>query len=425
MGLVILPYRVLQRDFYSRLLLAHQLSSTCNVPVIVCTDQVAEYLSHCYTEIILIDTPSTNTLWHDFVLRVSTNGGYVFIMDEDGVNNLSTSNVDFWLSRIPAKLHENINNIFCWGSYDFSYFSEFSSTLSSKVVITGNPRLDLLRYHGSFLFDSLITRLKNTFGEFSLVIDGFGLGREFDSNIFTADEVSTSHSSFYDGQSDSINLLQFQRRSYFTQHLIQQIISQRTSFFVIRPHPTSSPVYWNCIASRFPNVVVDSSLSIEPWLLAASRVITMSSTVSLQAVYLQKSLFDLKPPIHLRSLDLDGIFYLSCNSNDKLLSSHELRSQASFLSDYWQIPHSYEASIDFISEFLATNVSFYQSSFGIDSILQSLASFQNYHKPSSQSSLQSLGLSSILQYCANLQKSPYLEPIDSIHVSPCFCLLNP
>ena len=84
MGLVILPYRVPKRDFYSRLLLSHRLTSILSYPVIVCSDEVADYLSYLYSGIILIDTPSANSDWHNLVARVGNNSGYVFLMDEDG-----------------------------------------------------------------------------------------------------------------------------------------------------------------------------------------------------------------------------------------------------------------------------------------------------------------------------------------------------
>ena len=289
MGLVILPYRVPKRDFYSRLLLSHRLTSILSYPVIVCSDEVADYLSYLYSGIILIDTPSANSDWHNLVARVGNNSGYVFLMDEDGVNNLSSANVEFWYSRIPESLHRYITNIFCWGSYDYSYFSDLSSSLTSKLVIAGNPRLDLLRFHGSFLFNSLIDSIKQSLGDFSLVIDGFGLGSEFDTDIALSSDYSAAIPLFYDAQSESINTLQYHRRAYFTDRLINLISSQQSTTFVIRPHPTSSLGYWNCIASRYSNVVVDSSLSIEPWLLAATNVVTMSSTVSLQAIFLQKN----------------------------------------------------------------------------------------------------------------------------------------
>lgn len=425
MGLVILPYRVSKRDFYSRLLLSHRLTSILSRPVLVCSDQVADYLSYLYSGIILIDTPSTNSNWHDLVIRVSNNSGCIFLMDEDGVNNLSASNVDFWTSRIPVSLHKYINNIFCWGSYDYSYFSDLSSTLTPKLVITGNPRLDLLQFHGSFLFNSSIENLKKSLGDFSLVIDGFGLGSEFDTDISSVSDSLASPPLLYDAQSDSINSLQYHRRSYFTHRLIELLLSHQSTTFVVRPHPTSSLGFWNLIASRFQNVVVDSSLSIEPWLFAASNVITMSSTVSLQAVYSRKELFDIHPPIHLRSPELDSIFNQPQQPNNSFLSRFDLSSQTTLLSSYWQIPYPYHASIDFISDFLISNVPPYESSISLQSILQSLMAFKYLNQPIPNTSLHSLGLSNILNYCANLQTSPYLESVEAVHVNSYYCLFSP
>ena len=89
---------------------------------------------------------------------------------------------------------------------------------------------------------------------------------------------------------------QIQLRKFFAQTIFQAAQKYPSRNFVIRPHPCSDPRWWTNYFWKLDNVHVLCLHSIDPWLHAASMMISISCTSALQSIIANTPVIELTHP---------------------------------------------------------------------------------------------------------------------------------
>lgn len=161
-----------------------------------------------------------------------------------------------------------------------------------KIVVLGNPRVDLIRPEISAYFDPQTEQLRREHGDFILVNTNFGsincynqefnLFREKDGELVPGRGSIGMPRDFAEGL--------FRYRTHLFQ-AFQEIIPQLAADLpdtriVLRPHPAEDHAGWRERLSGHPNVRVIAEGSVIPWLRASRCLIHNGCTTAIEAFVL-------------------------------------------------------------------------------------------------------------------------------------------
>ena len=155
-----------------------------------------------------------------------------------------------------------------------------------NVISLGNTRIELLRPHTRALYRPEVQAIKQRFGDFVLITSSFGLTGSF--------RPVEEERAGYD------TLARDMKRDYFSEQrnreqggiativLLSERLQAEGRTVVVRPHPHENPQTWRDRLQHLPNVFVEDSGPIVPWLLAADAVLQGNCTTGLEALLLDK-----------------------------------------------------------------------------------------------------------------------------------------
>jgi surface carbohydrate biosynthesis protein len=177
-----------------------------------------------------------------------------------------------------------LDRYFAWGDAQARDLSELSPEAAQRVIITGNPRFDLLRPEFRGIFTDSAAALKKSYGPFILV------NTNFSTNTFpgipTARERALRDPHMTDEfRARRLAYLEADQRvcAAFARAMPALSASWPDHRIVIRPHPAENHGYWREVAASLPNVVVEHRDSVIPWLLACDVLLHSNCTTALEA----------------------------------------------------------------------------------------------------------------------------------------------
>jgi len=233
-------------------------------------------------------------------------------------------NKDRYLNeRIDPKTFSQANIFFCWGETQKNDISE-NVIEKDKLLITGNPRFDLLRDEFRQIWKKESDLLFKKYGKFILINTNF------------------SRYNRLPGTADVIELLQ--RRGTldpvhgpaYYEGLVQHLATIMEAFLevipkiaqrfpehaiVLRPHPGENVEPYVQLAKNYINIKINNNGSVVPWLLAADVVIHNSCTTGIEAWVLDRPVISYMPISNvLYDSKLPNELSYKCVAEDELLS---------------------------------------------------------------------------------------------------------
>lgn len=328
MKLCLLPCEVYHREFDSKLNLACHLSSSYGVSSLIGYDKHFNLLSKHLAESLILDKSCSSIMWNGRIKNVINRGGSAFVSDEEGFNNLSSENRQSFLNRVSPIAAKSIHTYACWGSTDYNFYKEIPE-LKRKLKIVGNSRSDLLSSSGAIFYKEEVSSLKTLYGNFVLCSDNFCIEHRNGpyslpryNGVSQKDHLDADAKYRQRMSESSLN------RSFFA-NIIKQSCKENSHInFIIRPHPMSDPRWWVEQFWMHQNVHVIYHLPIEPWLHAASAVVSMGCTTSIQALVTKTPVIEIINPTSASSSKNRGFshLYTSYLSGDVSSFNRHLKS---------------------------------------------------------------------------------------------------
>jgi surface carbohydrate biosynthesis protein len=211
---------------------------------------------------------------------------------------------DYYRRRLAEDSIAFVSRIFAWGEDDAKVIREFPGIGDTPVVVTGNPRVDLLRPDVRGYFDPEVAEIRRRFGDFILINTNFGFVNAFAKSLNLlqpssepggerplGDNTRGMKPEFARGLAEHKNELFGNFRTLvpavaaaFPEHRV-----------VVRPHPAEDHAAWKETAGDHANVHVVSEMSVIPWLIASSVLIHNGCTTAVEAAVLRRPAIAFRP----------------------------------------------------------------------------------------------------------------------------------
>ncbi|WP_416652608.1 surface carbohydrate biosynthesis protein [Candidatus Pseudothioglobus sp. Uisw_086] len=234
--------------------------------------------------------------YNDFFEKLSKLGHLVVVGEEEG---LVTYSDEMYLDmRISPKTIKHVDLIFTWGKENFNIINKGRKNITSKLRVTGNPRLDLLKPNFSEVYQNNITSIRSKYNEFILVCTSFPSCNHFIKDINYVQSLIDKKTLKDNKSIKNFKKYQEVKTKTFTSFL--EVIPQLAVAFpdteiVVRPHPSESKEVYQILADKFINVFVESDFSVHPWILCSKAVIHHYCTTSIEAFAAGIPRFSLRP----------------------------------------------------------------------------------------------------------------------------------
>lgn len=197
----------------------------------------------------------------------------------------------------PEALNE-LDLFFAWGQNQADDILEKIPEGKNKVVITGNPRLDILgsKYRG--VFSEEMNRIRDEFGSFILINTNFSaythnLGPEnvIDSLKKAGRIRSDEDELFYQGRAKNREKVFYA----FREMIVKLSRVNKGIKIVLRPHSAESVTLWENAIAGLQNVFLIRQGSAMPWIMASELLIHNDCTTGLEAFMLDTPVVSYRP----------------------------------------------------------------------------------------------------------------------------------
>jgi surface carbohydrate biosynthesis protein len=205
-------------------------------------------------------------------------------LDEEG---LAIYSPDMYLSyRISPDALKLIDKFYAWGNFQTNtILSKFGWT-KEKILVTGNPRFDVLRNEFRSIFQDDVKKIINKYGNFILINTNFASSNHFKGPDFGFDILKKR--GLINSKDDEIfhrERLEHQKkiRNCFVEMIREVSDAFPDHGIVLRPHPSENQQFWREITSELTNVKVVHEGYIVPWLLAAETMVHNGCTTGIES----------------------------------------------------------------------------------------------------------------------------------------------
>lgn len=211
-------------------------------------------------------------------------GHKILILDEEG---LVTHNEDIYArTRLCDAALAQCDLFAFWGEVQRDMVLRRRPDLAGKSVVSGNPRMDVLRPEFSALVAEDAAKLRERFGRFILLNSNFGSSNHFSGGDVYFESLKTK-------KVIQSRIEETHYRRYFdyrarVMQAIQEVLPTLSAAFsdmnvVVRPHPSERADAWKDRAAGLSNVHVLHEGPVLPWIAAAQCVLHNFCTTAIES----------------------------------------------------------------------------------------------------------------------------------------------
>jgi surface carbohydrate biosynthesis protein len=228
----------------------------------------------------------------NFVMdRPMSQGHAIVAMDEEGLVRFPAH---VQTVRYQARSMSLPRLLFAWGADNADYWRRSPFYTGTPILLTGNPRADLLRPELRDFYRKDADAIRQEFGSFVLLNTNFSLvnhfrprHRSFRSPGFARRDFRT----VWTGLAAHKRAL-LQSFVDLVPRLAHAVAPHR---LVIRPHPSENAAMWHEAASSAGNVVVVHRGAVVPWLMASAAVLHNGCTSAVETALLGRTPYAYRP----------------------------------------------------------------------------------------------------------------------------------
>jgi surface carbohydrate biosynthesis protein len=267
-----LHIEMLEREFQSKLLIAMESASR---GINVYMGRVKPYLlRNFFVPGIILDKSITPSPHRIKEMEYCKKKNFIYSSLDEEVGLLDT-NTNYLNERYSNQTLELVDNVFCWGKFDYNNLCKKFKKYKKKFIISGNPRLDFWRQDLNFFFEKKKLKHKN----YILFSTNFGYQT---SNAEFKKFLKLLVKWKYTKRGLTIEWVKKQRKDstkmfkHFSR-LITTLANKTDLRIIVRPHPTEQIKNYNFL-KKYKNVSVIKKGSISEWIYYAKIVIHSGCT---------------------------------------------------------------------------------------------------------------------------------------------------
>lgn len=277
--IIYIPIEVQRREWMAKMYLAYKLLEK-GYPVII-----GEYVrihQFAVTRKNGIFLDSHFFYWLDDYYKMKENGYSLLLSDEEAV--IAGGISDYQKQRIDKNNLEIADVLMAWGKQHADAIKGVDESIGDKLVIVGNPRIDLLRKELRGIWKEKIDNIHKRYGQYILINTSFSYATcpgQYEKDCDT-------YNSMLSDSKEAIKLLDKQFKQFndtFNQFIegIQYFAKKIEKPIIIRPHPNEDIELYRKLFKQYNNVYVLNEGEINPWILGAKLVIHNSCTTGMEA----------------------------------------------------------------------------------------------------------------------------------------------
>jgi surface carbohydrate biosynthesis protein len=283
---IIIPIEIKARSFLSRLLLALYASKNGYNVIIGDQTRIHLYLKSLPRGIYFDKSISKNKF--EWFKKLKKLGFKLTAIDEEGL--VSAANKWLYLKqRISVKTLSLAEYFFVWGKQEYGIVEEILPDSDHKIIVSGNPRFDLLKVDFRNVYKKLSNRYNEMYGDYILFPTSFGMPNARGSEYLLQQARNFKIIESHEDEQKYRELMRLNldvSKHYY--NMICEVASEfKEKLLIIRPHPAEKHDYWKELEKRFSNIKVIYEGDVRPWLLGAEIVVHSSCTTGLEAVLLE------------------------------------------------------------------------------------------------------------------------------------------
>ena len=316
--LAFIPMEIKARELDSRLLIALELASR-GLTVFLGEKTEVNRIIREYRGAIYL-AKSGSLVDQSFFSKLKSSGHVIVVLDEEAIIH---QNEDAHVrSRFNRETIAMVDRMFSWGKYDNKVATEAFPEDAEKFLVTGNPRIDLLRREMRGYFSEPAAELNQKYGRYIFIPSSFAMCNHFTEpgariewrrrlGMITSPEDEAFYQAYVD-HFDSIF-------KSFLQDIPRLAARFEERHFIVRPHPSENREVWEKTFRDVPNVIVESGGPIAPWLLASDLVIHNGCTTAIESFLLDRLVLSYRPFVSADyDLDVPNDISVQAYSYDEL-----------------------------------------------------------------------------------------------------------
>jgi surface carbohydrate biosynthesis protein len=191
-----------------------------------------------------------------------------------------------------------VEAFFAWGEYQAGLVARHVPEEKARLVVSGNPRMDLLRRELRPLIEPGAARLRREFGAYVLINTNFSV-----CNHMTGDGASRiglkAAGKVVTAEDEAFCNDRISHKRRIMQALMELLPVLATTFpdirFIVRPHPSENHDTWRSCTGGHANMSVIYEGSSLPWNMGAVAVVHNSCTTGLEAYLLGRPVISYRP----------------------------------------------------------------------------------------------------------------------------------
>lgn len=295
---VVLRLETKSREFQSRMLLTHRLVNN-GYGVVITRDYGLKTRLFPRGIYMLNNIFKTN---NQLLKKIKKNHNEIIILDEEGLVYI---NKEKYLQRVPEENLKLVSKFLCFGKEQFDIISERYPKLIEKIVITGNPRINLLNKKFEALDSEKVQVIKKDHGDYFLIVSNFtkvslfGTGINKESRYKRALEKNIELKLLHNDN----DIKKYKRSFEYVHSIYDSFLSMlevlSTKFpdkkIIVRPHPSESRELWDLFAKKYSNIEIIYEGNLTEWIKGSLLVIQNSCTSAIESLYLNKPCISFRP----------------------------------------------------------------------------------------------------------------------------------
>ncbi len=246
--------------------------------------------------------------------------GHVIVgLDEEGLIEFSE---ELRLMKMDPEVIGYLDAAFAWGEADARAYRLADGMAGKPVIVTGNPRVDLLRPELEPFIAEEAARIRERFGNFALFNTNFSMVNHFIRG-FTRFRVAEW---VPDSKADRMKRQLLAHKARLLEAFLKLIPELSRALhpypLVIRPHPSEVRQTWVRAADGLKNVHVLNEGNVAAWLRAADVLIHNGCTSAVEAFILGTPALAYRPVIEQGcDLELPNDLSAQLETADELIAA--------------------------------------------------------------------------------------------------------
>ena len=284
---VYIPVEKKNRELQSKLLVSLGLVE-CGVEVVI-GFQKAVFAVASMAPPGVIFFKGLNKVQHNYMTVMARANHAAVAIDEE---SLATADPKHLMLNCYSDIAGSAIKVLCQGEVQRRALVDIRGLAPDQLVVTGNPRIDLLRPPFTDMISSTVEEIRREHGQFILIntdygsingatmnLDGF---REMLVKVGYVDPTSPENLELME---DRVN---HDRNAMASVEAFILAMHKRAPGLklMLRPHPTESDTIWRELAERVGNLTVITESRAPEWILAADCMVQTGCTTGVEAFIL-------------------------------------------------------------------------------------------------------------------------------------------